>query len=266
MSQTTPDKSARVVRWINRPSEEATSWKFDWISGAIYSWAELYDRFLLVANRDRHDLVYFYRHGTTKYNELHRISGRHNTELSERGKKQATALAKSLPRHIDLLVSSKLTRSIETLELSTKRRSTRYVARVEDARLNEISLGILEGRKRRYVPQFEAGDIDFAPADGETYRDAARRILSATVDIIDLLAQTGPSPRTAVVFCHAGVLRVLATLLSASDTPKDVFKTDLANGDCIVLDTKAAKLPIYWITDGTKHNRITHSGRRSRIR
>ena len=138
------------------------------------------------------------------------------------------------------------------MELSVPERVQRTAWRACDPRLNEVNLGVLQGRRRTRMPQFERGDIDFAPENGESYRDAARRVLSVIVDIFDLLAETGDSPRTAVIFCHAGVLRIISTLSSCVNS-NEIFKTNPANGECLALPASQVRLPTYWDRTNDHH-------------
>ena len=211
-----------------------------------YSWEEIASRFDAIARRDRDDRVIFYRHGATNYNRRNLVSGQHNTQLSDEGRRQAVLLSADLPSHIDLIVCSALDRSIETMRLSVPHAVVAHVPVLLDPRLNEVNLGVLQGRRRRHLAQFDAGDIDFAPQEGESYRDAAHRVLSVIVDIFDALAANGAPPRNAVVFCHAGVLRIIATLTRGGDDPKDVFRNSLGNAECLAIDAGEVRLPGYW--------------------
>lgn len=212
---------------------------------AVYSWEELASRFQQIGGRNRNDEAYFFRHGATKYNEHNRVSGQHDTCLSEFGRNQAVALRDMMPRSVDLVVCSALKRTIQTMELSLPDPVKTNAWIVIDSRLNEVNLGVLQGRRRTWLPQFDKGDLDFAPEKGESYRGAARRVLSVIVDIFDLLAETGNSPRTAVIFCHAGVLRIISTLAHSMHS-NEVFKTNPANGECLALPASQVRLPAYW--------------------
>lgn len=219
----------------------------------IYGWSELAQRFQRIGERDRRDQAYFFRHGSTKYNEHNRISGQHNTMLSALGRRQATELRSALPPSIDFILCSTLQRTIETMELSVPKQIQQTARKALDPRLNEVNLGVLQGRRRIRMPQFEQGDLDFAPEKGESYRDAARRVLSVIVDIFDLLAETGDTPRNAVIFCHAGVLRIIATL-SSSVNSNEIFKTNPANGECLALPASQVRLPTYWDRTNDHHD------------
>lgn len=216
------------------------------IPPTLYDWSDLARRFAAIALTYRDDRAYFFRHGETKYNELNRISGQHDTRLSSSGQRQAKRLRHELPNHIDLIVCSALYRAVETMELSVPAETRRKVPIYADRRLNEVSLGEWQGRRRFHVPQFEDGDLDFAPEGGESYRVAAHRVLSVIADIFDRLATLGASPRNAVVFCHAGVLRIIKTLIDPNVEPHNVFRTNLDNAAGLIVAAPQVKLPGFW--------------------
>lgn len=213
---------------------------------AVYSWSELAERFASVRGDRRDDRIILYRHGATNYNVRNLVSGQHDTALSDDGRRQARSLRSALPPHIDLIVCSALSRAVETMALAVPAGIRAATPIIADPRLNEVHLGILQGRRRRHLPEFEAGDLDFAPPRGETYRDAAGRVFSAVADVFALLAGAGDAPRTAAVFCHAGVLRIVATLTSGSDDPKDVFRRTLGNAESLEISSSAVRLADYW--------------------
>ncbi|MDE7539855.1 histidine phosphatase family protein [Gluconobacter sphaericus] len=213
---------------------------------AVYGWDQIAMRFARIAQRKRRDTAFFFRHGETKYNERNLVSGQHNTVLSSEGKIQASHLSATIPKKLDLIVCSALVRSVQTMELSVPQERRVQIPVFVDPRLNEVNLGVLQGRRRRYLREFEQGDLDFAPDHGESYRQAAQRVLSTIVDIFDLLATRGASPRIAAVFCHAGVLRIISTLTNCSNDPKEVFKVNLANAERVGLEASHIHLPEYW--------------------
>ena len=95
--------------------------------------------------------------------------------------------------------------------------------------------------------RFHEGDIDYAPTGGESYRQAAQRVLSAVADLFESLRSTGMPPRYSAVFCHAGVLRIVSTLYAAESEPKDLFKTGFANAERLVICSNQVSLPSYWV-------------------
>lgn len=216
------------------------------VAGTAYGWIELGERFGRLNDARRDDRLVLYRHGATNYNDRNLVSGQHDTALSEDGRRQAQALAATIPADLNLIACSALGRAMQTMELAIPAVRRGDIPVIVDARLNEVHLGDLQGRRRRHLPEFEAGDLDFAPPNGESYRQAAARVFSAIADTFTMLAEQGDSPRTAAVFCHAGVLRIVATLTSASDDPKDVFRKTLGNAERLEIGAGSVRVADYW--------------------
>jgi len=214
--------------------------------GEVYSWDELEAGFDILRHSHRTDRLIVFRHGKTNYNHLNRVSGQHDTMLSETGRHQAAHLRTVLPPHLDLIVCSALSRTVETMMLGVPADRRQHVPVLVDSRLNEVNLGELQGRRRRHLPEFEAGDLDYAPPEGETYRDAARRCFSSVLDIYRVFRQVGGAERTAAVFCHAGVLRILSTLGGGYRSPAAVFDIDIGNAEFVSLQACRTALPNFW--------------------
>jgi len=93
--------------------------------------------------------VYLARHGETTWNAAGRYQGRLESPLSERGVRQANALAAAMERAaIARVVSSPLARCTETARPSAERLQ---LALETDARLIEIAHGTWEGRLREEI-------------------------------------------------------------------------------------------------------------------
>lgn len=216
----------------------------------IYKWRTLQSRFSTIAERGRSDEIAFFRHGQTKYNERKLVSGQHDTVLSDQGRREAKILRRALPPHLDLIVSSALARAVETMRLSVPAGVGARTPTVIDARLNEVHLGRLQGRKSAFVQAFADGNINWSPPGGESYREAARRVLSAVVDLFDALASVDPPPRKAAVFCHAGVMRIIATLIDRTGESRNVFRVSAKNLECLSVSAQNVEFPTFWMSGG----------------
>lgn len=221
---------------------------------SIYEWGELQARYAAIVSRSRPDQIAFFRHGQTKYNEKRLVSGQHDTVLSERGRGEAQTLREALPPDLDLIICSGLTRAIETMELSVPPALRARVPVFLDERLNEVNLGQMQGRKSIFVQAFADGNINWSPPGGESYRDAARRILSAVADMLDSLSLAGPPPRKAAVFCHAGVMRIVATLISSKAGARSVFQSSAKNLECLTVTARNVKFPMFWTGKGARRD------------
>jgi broad specificity phosphatase PhoE len=220
----------------------------------VYSWRELQHRYDAIASRRREDEIAFFRHGQTKYNERKLVSGQHNTVLSEQGRREAKVLRRALPSHLDLIACSALSRAIETMRLSVPPALRTRIPIFVDERLNEVHLGEMQGRKSVFVQAFADGNISWSPPGGESYRQAAGRVLSAVADLFDALAFAGPPPRRAAVFCHAGVMRIISTLIDAPAESRNVFKSSAKNLECLSVMAQNVEFPAFWIGGETERD------------
>jgi probable phosphoglycerate mutase len=161
-------------------------------------------------------VLYYVRHGETELNAQARLQGRRDIGLNAHGRAQAAhcgdllrALFTRDGRDADAFayVASPLERARETMTILRTALGLAPEKFAVDDRLMEISYGAWEGMT---LPEIEAtmpglvarresDKWGFAPPDGESYRDLARRI----DDWYDSL--TGDT----VVVAHGGSVRVL---------------------------------------------------------
>ena len=212
----------------------------------VYSWAYIQREFskqplYLTANID----LFFIRHGKTRYNTGNKVSGSHNTQLSDVGRREAEQVANRLRKKcITAVFSSDLDRAFDTAKIFQETaRITSPI--IKDYRLREINLGDLEGKRRGYVKPFAMGDIDYKPKGGESYREAALRIASFLVDLAHWYQ--GQIEETAIaIFTHAGVMRVLGSFFGSVKDIKDVFRQDFANAQMIETNLSKLEIPVFW--------------------
>ena len=87
------------------------------------------------------------RHGQTEWNVQNKVCGRTDIRLTEVGIEQAKKLAKEVQGHkIDLIITSPLTRAVETCEIISNKC---HIAYTVDRRLIEQNYGIYEGADRK---------------------------------------------------------------------------------------------------------------------
>ena len=92
--------------------------------------------------------IFFVRHGETEWNALGLIQGQADIPLNSNGRKQAHFLGKQLSNvHFDYIISSPLSRAIETAEIICKNNREIYI----DDLLKEISYGICEGQNLKEI-------------------------------------------------------------------------------------------------------------------
>lgn len=146
----------------------------------------------------------FMRHGESIANLHRRYAGSLDVELSARGRQQAISARSILSRPWSKVISSGLSRAIETAELSVPD------ARIErDPRLNERCWGVLEGQLHPPTSDY------FACPDGaECWQDFESRVLAALNEIL----QRDELP---LIVAHSGIYRALShQLLGSPEGPR----------------------------------------------
>ncbi len=150
------------------------------------------------------------RHAESTWNAAGRWQGQEDPPLSERGRRQATGLARALAGEgVETLITSDLARAFETA--SSVGRVLGLRPRPEPA-LRELDAGAWNGLPRSEIARcdaealalFDSGDMDAPAGGGESRRDAARRARRALLAI----GRENAGRRLAVV-THAGVIRSL---------------------------------------------------------
>jgi probable phosphoglycerate mutase len=150
------------------------------------------------------------RHGETEWNTLGRLQGHRDSPLSVKGLRQADALAARLASvSFHALYCSDLGRALETARRIAARTGHSVL---EDMRLRERGLGILEGLTRDEASQhhpevfaeYAAGGPDFVIPGGES---ASQRLRHA-VECLEELGARHAGERIVVV-THGGVLSSL---------------------------------------------------------
>ena len=154
------------------------------------------------------DRLFIVRHGESTWNAEGRLQGQADPPLSERGRREAVALAAALDGVAgDLVVASDLERARETAALLG------HPGAPTDARLREIDVGEWQGRPLAELPpgsevSWRAGPL--TPPGGETWDEFQARI----ADVLDeLLADGGPR----LVVAHGGVVRAAVAYLTRAD-------------------------------------------------
>jgi len=148
------------------------------------------------------------RHGETEWNIQHRYQGQQDSPLTEKGCRQAEAIAERLANvDLDLLVSSDLGRAVETAKrIARRHHGVRWEKREG---LRERDFGVLAGYTRSEAAQacpeeeegYLHGGVDYRIPGGESLRDLFHRA-GETFD--RLAADSGG--RTVCVVTHGGLL------------------------------------------------------------
>lgn len=148
--------------------------------------------------------LYLVRHGESEGNAARVFTGQTDSPLTERGRRQAEAIADELAQvRFDRIVSSDLRRTRDTAETIARRRGMAVEVIPE---LREIDVGERTGSafdEVRGLPNW-TDDGFVAWPGGETLDQVVTRILG----VIDRLTRESPG-KTILVVGHGGVNRIL---------------------------------------------------------
>jgi len=150
--------------------------------------------------------LYFVRHGESEANAAHRFSGRSDSPLTERGRRQTLAVAEALRETpFDRVVATPLSRSLDTaLAIARERRMPVEMERD----LIEIDVGERTGAtfdEVRGLPDWKDDGFVAWPG-GETLE----RVLERGLRAVRRLARELPDG-TVLVIGHGGVTRILVS-------------------------------------------------------
>jgi broad specificity phosphatase PhoE len=157
-------------------------------------------------------VIYFVRHGQTDYNAARRIQGRIDVPINALGRAQARRNGGVLrelireAREFDF-VASPLLRARQTMEIVRAAMGVEPEGYRIDARIQEIGFGAWGGMTMAEIAasdpenyaRRQAGPWNFAPPEGESFRELNARVMSWLSGVI---ADT-------VVVAHGGVSRCL---------------------------------------------------------
>ena len=119
--------------------------------------------------------LFFIRHGQTEANVKGILTGRLETNLTQKGIDDAVALSKELTEEFDYYYCSPLTRTHQTL-----RAIKGDVDFIIDERITEVSSGDWQGKLKSELPEVEydlykKGQLN--PPNGESLEDVDKRII-----------------------------------------------------------------------------------------
>lgn len=156
--------------------------------------------------------VLLVRHGATAWNDLGRIQGHADIDLSPRGRAQVQGWRLPAAWAQARVLSSPLRRARETAAILTGRTP------VIDDRLIEMDWGMFQGRRladlraeaAEPMAAREAHGLDFRPPGGESPREVCARLHT-------LLTELAAEPQPVVAVCHKGVIRAALVLATGWD-------------------------------------------------
>jgi len=130
-------------------------------------------------------IMYCIRHGESVFNAEGRVQGQLDVRLSDRGRRQAEAVAHVLAkRPVEVVYASPLQRALETAEIIAREVEAEVCV---DPRLKEINVGIFQGRLRSEINQlypkeialWDSEDLDYVVPGGESRNQLTERGLAA---------------------------------------------------------------------------------------
>ncbi len=160
-------------------------------------------------------ILYFTRHGESEWNLIHRVQGKHDSPLTERGIKMARQLKKrisGLP--FTRVISSPLGRAMNTAAILAEGTG---ITPEPDERIGEVSLGEMECRIMEELPpqmlhQFYHEPQNYHPEGGEGYPAAFARVSA-------LMRELETEDGCVLLVAHALILRLIRLYLL--DLPLD---------------------------------------------
>jgi broad specificity phosphatase PhoE len=152
--------------------------------------------------------IFLARHGESDWNVEERFQGHSDRPLTERGRKQARALADLVgAEKIDAVYTSPLSRARETAEIVAARAGLEAVALPD---LGEVDTGSWSGLSRADVEaRFPEGFARWRSGgsgweNGESYDEMAERVIGA----LRKIAEDHPDGRVLVI-SHGGPIRAI---------------------------------------------------------
>lgn len=146
--------------------------------------------------------LYYVRHGESEANTSNVFAGgSNNSRLTKRGRLQAAQSARSLPKDIQYIISSPLSRATETAEIIAAQIGFDAKRIKIDERLREYDVGTAEGTPMHAVRSLEL--VAFEGAEDPTA--FSERIVRALLDAKMLSG-------TVLIVAHGGVAKLIECL------------------------------------------------------
>lgn len=185
--------------------------------------------------------LYVVRHGETWANAEQRYLGSLDPSLTERGRKQAQALAEQLPKNLEVLIVSPRLRAVETASiLNEKLKLTPEIMQCFQERNVGVFEGLTQAEAKARYPQLWSRNItrrwDTGPTGAESIADVVNRVCEGLIK----LESTHPS-KAVLLVAHGFVAKVVRAL--AKGDFSDFYDWQLSNGNLLVLkDFKVSTL------------------------
>ncbi|MGH2450136.1 MAG: histidine phosphatase family protein [Candidatus Limnocylindria bacterium] len=159
-----------------------------------------------MTSASREVTLYLVRHGESEANAARIFAGQRDSPLTERGRRQAEAVAETLaPIRFDRVVSSDLSRCRDTAEAIARRQGRAVEVFPE---LREIDVGTAAGQpfdELKGLPTWTDGAFVQWPGG-----ESLEQVLTRVTAVIDRIVSGSPG-QTVCVVGHGGVTRILVS-------------------------------------------------------
>lgn len=155
--------------------------------------------------------IYVFRHGETFDNRNKVFSGKRDSKITEKGKKQARLLVEKLKnKQIDVCVISSLSRSKDTAKIALKGKKVSFEV---DDRIIERDYGKLSGTSK--IKILEEDPVmavkyrrfyDFAPPGGESMKMVEKRVFEFCDELVKRIRKTGEN---VAISCHGNSMKMI---------------------------------------------------------
>ncbi|MCD8485698.1 histidine phosphatase family protein [Oscillatoria amoena NRMC-F 0135] len=219
-----------------------TSSLFKTSNRRILEWKEIQDELqnsIIFPKPITLDLI---RHAESTINADKRITGSQDVKLTPAGENQAIYLGQKLDCHYNLAFASTLQRSQRTLEVALGSDQVKVEKLLYDERLNERSMGVLEGQRHRWIPEYADGDLKYTPEGGESYEKVAKRVFSFLLDLSQVIRQESYID-SVLISGHMGPMRIMLGILKEEEDPVTVLGLKFSNTEVINLTWKRLQMP-----------------------
>jgi probable phosphoglycerate mutase len=154
--------------------------------------------------------LFVVRHAVTDWNTERRFQGLSDIPINDEGRESLRRLKLPHVWNNAVLLSSPLSRAVETAEILTGKTPTPETA------LIEMNWGLWEGRKYedlkselgQALQDNEDQGLDFRPDEGESPRDVAERLS----DWFSVLSQKPDKTQSIAAFTHKGIIRAMMAI------------------------------------------------------
>ena len=147
-------------------------------------------------------MIYFIRHGQTNWNIEKKLQGQTDIPLNNSGRKQAEEAAEEIVKKlkIDRIISSDLSRAIETAEIINKRIGVKITL---DKRLREENYGEYEGRQVADITVEQWNILNETPE--KVKAESRKQLYERAKDFINNFKDVGNT----LIVTHAALLRMI---------------------------------------------------------